>query len=348
MCARIRLISKMADRISSDINPAMLATNTFNKILQDVQKSNLNFSLQVSPFSATIYLKKTLVKDKSGTELIPPIDTCDQSSDIIAALTAKNMKLENDVIRLKNDLETARGDCEGAKKRIMFLEDSSEDDNNTLIEEFEKEHDNLETNNVEPEHKQEVSSLNVEPYNSKLELANMCKKSKNAAENYHEKFKSEEKDFGTEDKIVYNIETNNNFELLASGCSWRKEDVTTKDEKHFNGKTIDENNFEENLKGFLQSFKEKGGVEPKYYRAARTNIKKGYNIFHISLSDVGVFNEKLKGFLADNENQIRYSTEIKNVVMKYGEAFGLGSFKADTSVFINKKNNEGIEALWTE
>ena len=64
--------------------------------------------------------------------------------------------------------------------------------------------------------------------------------------------------------------------------------------------------------------------------------------------DVGAFSEKLKGFLADNENQIKYSTEIKNVVMKYGEAFGLGSFKADTSVFINKKNNEGIEALWTE
>ena len=99
------------------------------------------------------------MKDKSGTELIPPIYFCDQGSDIIAALTTKNMKLENDVIRLKNDLETAHGDCEGAKKRIKFLEDSRKDDNNTMIEEFDKKSDNLETNDVEPEHKQEVSSL---------------------------------------------------------------------------------------------------------------------------------------------------------------------------------------------
>ena len=181
------------------------------------------------------------------------------------------MKLENDVIRLKNDLETAHGDCEGAKKRIKFLEDSRKDDNHTMIEEFDKKSDNLETNDVEPEHKQEVSSLNVKPYNSKLELANMCEKSKIAAGNDHEKFKSEEKDFDTEDKIVYNIETNNKFEPLASGRSWRKEEVTTKDEKHSNDKRIDENNFDENLKEFLESFKEKGGLEPKYYRAARTN-----------------------------------------------------------------------------
>ena len=103
------------------------------------------------------------------------------------------MKLENDVIRLKNDLETAHGDCEGAKKRIKFLEDSRKDDNNTMIEEFDKKSDNLETNDVEPEHKQEVSSLNVKPYNSKLELANMCKKSKIAAGNDHEKLKSKKR-----------------------------------------------------------------------------------------------------------------------------------------------------------
>ena len=38
----------------SDINPTMLASRTFDKILQGITSSNLNFQLQLSPFSAQI------------------------------------------------------------------------------------------------------------------------------------------------------------------------------------------------------------------------------------------------------------------------------------------------------
>ena len=59
--------------ISSDLaNPEMLAAQTFDKILDVIQRSNLNFQLQVSPFSAYISLKKSLVKDRSGSFLQPP------------------------------------------------------------------------------------------------------------------------------------------------------------------------------------------------------------------------------------------------------------------------------------
>ena len=44
----------------------MAASKAFNKILDCVKSSNLNFCLQLSPFSANISLKKTLVKDKAG------------------------------------------------------------------------------------------------------------------------------------------------------------------------------------------------------------------------------------------------------------------------------------------
>ena len=61
-----------------------------------------------------------------------------------------------------------------------------------------------------------------------------------------------------------------------------------------------------------------------------------------------IFNPKLKGFLAEEANQIKFRDEIKLLVMEHGESFGIGKFKYDTSVFFNKKNNKGIEDLWTE
>ena len=44
----------------------------FYKILDQIKSSNLNFQLSLSPFSAQISLKKSLVKDRSGNCLLPP------------------------------------------------------------------------------------------------------------------------------------------------------------------------------------------------------------------------------------------------------------------------------------
>ena len=49
----------------------MIATKQFNCIVNEIQNSGLNYSLQVSPFSALISLRKTLVKDLSGSYIIP-------------------------------------------------------------------------------------------------------------------------------------------------------------------------------------------------------------------------------------------------------------------------------------
>ena len=77
----------------------MAASRTFHSILEQIQCSNLNFQLQISPFSANISLKKTPIKDKSGA-LVPPPPSCLRSTSAdahIAALAAKNLKLENDL-----------------------------------------------------------------------------------------------------------------------------------------------------------------------------------------------------------------------------------------------------------
>ena len=52
---------------------AELASNTFDFILEQIKNSSLNFQLQLSPFSAYISLKKSLVKDKNGVPQLPKL-----------------------------------------------------------------------------------------------------------------------------------------------------------------------------------------------------------------------------------------------------------------------------------
>ena len=54
-----------------DSELTMVTNNAFNNVLQCIQNSCLNYRIQLSPFSAVISLKKSLVKDKSGTPTLP-------------------------------------------------------------------------------------------------------------------------------------------------------------------------------------------------------------------------------------------------------------------------------------
>ena len=93
----------MKSVISSDVaNPKMLADQTFNNILDGIQRSNLNFQLQVSPFSAFISLKKSLVKDENGSYLHPPSQPAFPSQDLANLLSRIN-ELENDLKIQKNN-----------------------------------------------------------------------------------------------------------------------------------------------------------------------------------------------------------------------------------------------------
>ena len=58
----------------------MIAEKTFSNIIQQVLSSNLNFQLQLSPFSAMISLKKPPVKDILGN-IIKPVDSKVLGSD---------------------------------------------------------------------------------------------------------------------------------------------------------------------------------------------------------------------------------------------------------------------------
>ena len=110
----------------SDINFAMIASNTFDRILQEIQTSNLNFQLQVSPFSAQISLKKSLVKDRKGSYCLQSESSMSRTESEILILQNKNLKIENDLNKLYKSYERAVNDCEEALGRIKTLEENCE------------------------------------------------------------------------------------------------------------------------------------------------------------------------------------------------------------------------------
>ena len=93
----------------------MVANKSFDNILEQITTSNLNFHLQMSPFSALISLKKSPVKDKSGALLLPqaPIPSFSKTSEAtIAALAAKNLQLEADLRSLRKEHTDCVKGCE--------------------------------------------------------------------------------------------------------------------------------------------------------------------------------------------------------------------------------------------
>ena len=111
---------------TSDIDPTMLASKTFDRIIYLIQQSNLNFVLQLSPFSANIALKKSLVQDKSGRVRPPPPEQLNvdekNSKEDIAALVSKNIELENLVTSLRHDLRAYSKNCEKESEDRILVE----------------------------------------------------------------------------------------------------------------------------------------------------------------------------------------------------------------------------------
>ena len=109
--------------------PTMLASQTFERILQSIQKSNLNFVLQVSPYSANISLKKSLVTDKSGAVCFPPELSSDLiSREALATLKANKNILENTLLSTKQELAAAKDECEAAHTKIKILKEEKDDE----------------------------------------------------------------------------------------------------------------------------------------------------------------------------------------------------------------------------
>ena len=105
----------------------MEASKSFENLLNHVKNSNLNFKLELSPFSAVISLKKSFVKDKSGNILLSSSSV--ESSQVHQireenlALCQKILQQENAIKSLKCKYENAVDDSEEAHNVNKKLDD---------------------------------------------------------------------------------------------------------------------------------------------------------------------------------------------------------------------------------
>ena len=70
---------------------------TFSSILSEIQLSNLNFNLQITPFAAYITLKKSVITDQNGIKAVPAppiLFLLQQTHQKIAELQVENKRLK--------------------------------------------------------------------------------------------------------------------------------------------------------------------------------------------------------------------------------------------------------------
>ena len=152
----------------SDRNPTMLASNAFENIIDKIRSSNLNFQIQMSPFSAYISLKRSLIKEKSGALRLPPTCTPPESptpssESAITALVNKNVQLESKLAEIHADYARAVDEC---LKVTVKLEEyqkiniKKEPDDEKLIEGHENDLSIVIVNN------EKYRDVVITPYNS--------------------------------------------------------------------------------------------------------------------------------------------------------------------------------------
>ena len=147
----------MKENIDSDFNPAMLASLAFENIIDKIRNSNLNFQLQMSPYSAQISLKKSLVTEKTGVPRHPST-TCYAASNSSLESERKNMQLESKLNNIKVEYDRVVDERDEAFARIKCLETEierisikheNENENITEIEKLQIKIKRLSTENIE-------------------------------------------------------------------------------------------------------------------------------------------------------------------------------------------------------
>ena len=118
----------MEESINSDIT--MCATNTFNNILHEIQKSCLNYHLQMSPYSAIFSIKKSFQKDRSGQLILPVLDNKHCADN--TCVDTKYRELQQEVEKLVKKHEELFSELSAAYDTIDVLKKINTNQNETL------------------------------------------------------------------------------------------------------------------------------------------------------------------------------------------------------------------------
>ena len=93
----------------------MATDATFSSILNEIQVSNLNFKIELTPFSAVITLKKTAIKNSKGSSLTPSVPSLillqkvqQENLELYRKICNLNFQIEN----IKLEKKVASGDFE--------------------------------------------------------------------------------------------------------------------------------------------------------------------------------------------------------------------------------------------
>ena len=114
---------------------AMAVNTTYSSILNEIQLSNLNYSIQMTPYASYITLKKSVQKDLTGAPATPspPLLFLLQTSH------QENNQLREENLRLKSAFEMQRIELDTVKREKECLENTVEESNlsvkalNTMI-----------------------------------------------------------------------------------------------------------------------------------------------------------------------------------------------------------------------
>ena len=97
----------METMISQEAAFSNMAAAKFDDILNQIRGSSLNFQMKVSPFTAVIYLSKSITKDKFGNYLQQNVSVNRKNKDL-DDLVSKNLELEEEIATLRRSyLETS-------------------------------------------------------------------------------------------------------------------------------------------------------------------------------------------------------------------------------------------------
>ena len=101
----------MAQNAVTDMT--MLAKLTFDDVVSEIQGSGLNYTMQLTPYSAMISLRNSFVTDRNGLSVLPP--TVHQKS-------VKLKDSEKDIDELKDKYRESLKSLEQAEEKIRSLE----------------------------------------------------------------------------------------------------------------------------------------------------------------------------------------------------------------------------------
>ena len=236
----------------------MPASKMFHEILDQIQSSNLNFQLHVTPFSAQIYLRKSLVKDKAGI-VLPPVS---QRHIEIEKLVDKNEKLQNELTMLQSNHNAVMNNYMHACETIKTLEDrikeelkpavihsdikANDDETKKLKDDIEHRNEKIRTlENADKLKNETIIKLNSDLNDMKLKYN---KEKENTEKEHQAEVKRLRKELGEEKKD--NIKIRDKLKDIESVSIELKEKIRLKDDEI--GKAMDEKvSLEEKMKSLL-------------------------------------------------------------------------------------------------